>query len=93
METRAGREPAWMPIHSSDTPVMRPVVQAERPDPVTPEAVVRAPDAARRAPLRWRGGRSREAVLFLIGIALIAIHVLDDNYVQPQPGMSPATTS
>ena len=36
-----------------------------------------------------RAGRSREAVLFLIGIALIAIHVLDDNYVQPQPGMSP----
>ena len=41
-------------------------------------------------PLTRRGGRSRETVLFLIGIALIAIHVLDDNYVQPQPGTSPA---
>jgi uncharacterized protein len=28
-------------------------------------------------------------MLFLIGIGLIAIHVVDDNYVQPQPGMSP----
>src|SRR3954470_17485336 len=41
------------------------------------------------APLRRRGGRSRATVVFLIGIALIAIHVLDDNYVQPQRGMSP----
>ena len=32
---------------------------------------------------------SRETVLFLIGIALVAVHVLDDNFVQPQPGMSP----
>jgi hypothetical protein len=36
-----------------------------------------------------RGGRSRETVLFLIAIALIALHVLDDNFVQPQPGTSP----
>ena len=35
------------------------------------------------------GGRSRETVLFLIGIAVIAIHVLDDNYLQPQRGMAP----
>jgi uncharacterized protein len=41
-------------------------------------------------PLTRRGGRSRETVLFLIGIALIAVHVLDDNFVQPQPGTSPA---
>ena len=40
-------------------------------------------------PLPRRGGRSRETVLFLIGIALIALHVVDDNYLQPQPGMSP----
>jgi uncharacterized protein len=40
-------------------------------------------------PLTRRGGRSRETVLFLIAIALIALHVLDDNYLQPQPGMSP----
>ena len=37
-----------------------------------------------------RAGRSRETLLFLIAIALIALHVLDDNYLQPQPGMSPA---
>jgi uncharacterized protein len=36
-----------------------------------------------------RGGRSREVVLFLVAIALIALHVLDDNYLQPQPGTSP----
>jgi uncharacterized protein len=36
-----------------------------------------------------RGGRSRETVLFLIGLALIALHVIDDNYLQPQPGTSP----
>jgi uncharacterized protein len=30
-----------------------------------------------------------ETVFFLIGIVLIALHVLDDNYVQPQPGTSP----
>jgi len=40
-------------------------------------------------PLTRRGGRSRETVLYLIGLALIALHVLDDNYVQPQPGTSP----
>jgi dienelactone hydrolase len=37
-------------------------------------------------PRTRRGGRSRETVLFLIGLALIALHVLDDNFVQPQPG-------
>src|SRR4051812_18782403 len=37
---------------------------------------------------RW-GGRSRETVLFLIAIALIALHVLDDSFLQPQPGTSP----
>jgi uncharacterized protein len=39
-------------------------------------------------PLTRRGGRSREAVLFLIAIALIALHVVDDNFLQPQPGMA-----
>ena len=31
----------------------------------------------------------REAALFVLGIALIALHVLDDNFLQPQPGTSP----
>jgi uncharacterized protein len=41
------------------------------------------------APPRTRpGGWSRETVLFWIGVALIALHVADDNYLQPQRGMS-----
>ena len=40
-------------------------------------------------PLTRRGGRTRETLIFLIGLALIALHVLDDNFVQPQPGTSP----
>jgi fermentation-respiration switch protein FrsA (DUF1100 family) len=36
-----------------------------------------------------RRGRSRETVLFLVALALIALHVVDDNFLQPQPGMSP----
>ncbi len=40
-------------------------------------------------PLTRRGGRTRETVLFLVAVALIALHVLDDNFVQPQPGTSP----
>jgi alpha/beta superfamily hydrolase len=50
---------------------------------LTPSAPTPSP------PVKRRGGRSRETVLFLIGIALIALHVIDDNYLQPQPGMSP----
>jgi dienelactone hydrolase len=41
------------------------------------------------SPLARRGGRSRETLLAWIGLALIALHVIDDNYLQPQPGMSP----
>jgi uncharacterized protein len=36
-----------------------------------------------------RGGTSRETVLFWIALALVALHVIDDNYLQPQPGMAP----
>jgi dienelactone hydrolase len=50
---------------------------------LTPSAPTPSP------PVTRRGGRSRETVLFLIGIALIALHVIDDNYLQPEPGMSP----
>ena len=52
---------------------------ATHPRSVTPAA----------PPLTRRGGRSRETLIFLIGLALIALHVLDDNFVQPQPGTSP----
>ncbi len=31
-------------------------------------------------------GRTRETLLFWIATALIALHVVDDNYLQPQPG-------
>jgi hypothetical protein len=38
------------------------------------------------SPLTRRGGGRRETLIFLIAIALIALHVLDDNFVAPQPG-------
>ena len=50
-----------------------------------------ASDATRRpaAPLlRQWGGGSRESMLLRIAIVVIAIHVVDDNYLQPQPGTS-----
>ena len=28
----------------------------------------------------------RESALFLLGIGVVAVHILDDNFVQPQPG-------
>jgi alpha/beta superfamily hydrolase len=31
---------------------------------------------------------SRESRLFLLAIAVVAVHVVDDNFVQPQPGTS-----
>jgi uncharacterized protein len=37
--------------------------------------------------LRWGGG-SRESTFFRLAIALIALHVVDDNFLQPQPGTS-----
>src|SRR4051794_4400587 len=50
------------------------------------------PPAAR---LTRRGGRRaaagaprREAAIFTLGMVVIAVHVLDDNFVQPQPGTS-----
>jgi uncharacterized protein len=36
------------------------------------------------------GARSRESQLFVLAIAVIALHVVDDNYLQPQPGTSPS---
>jgi hypothetical protein len=31
---------------------------------------------------------SVESRLFMLAIAVIAVHVIDDNFVQPQPGTS-----
>src|SRR5687767_65732 len=53
------------------------------------DAVPREPTregAARRR--RAAGAMRRERTLFLIGIGVIAIHVIDDSFVQPQPGTS-----
>jgi hypothetical protein len=51
------------------------------------------------ARLTRRGGRRaaagalrREAAIFTLGMVVIAVHVLDDNFVQPQPGRRPAIT-
>ena len=49
---------------------------------LTPPAPTHAPPRTRR------GGRTRETVLFLVAIALIALHVLDDNFLQPNAGTS-----
>jgi hypothetical protein len=32
----------------------------------------------------------REQFLFLVGIAVVSLHVIDDNFLQPNPGTSPA---
>ena len=50
-----------------------------------------APRPVTAPPLTRRGGPRglrREAAVFRLGILVIAVHVLDDNFVQPQPGMS-----
>ncbi len=39
-------------------------------------------------PLTRRAGRTRETVLVLIAIAMIALHLIDDSFLQPQPGTS-----
>ena len=31
-------------------------------------------------------------VLFLASVAVIALHVIDDSFLQPQPGTPPPTT-
>jgi uncharacterized protein len=35
-----------------------------------------------------RTGTTLEQKLFLLGVALIALHVLDDNFLNPEPGTS-----
>ncbi len=48
--------------------------------------------ARRASPKHRLGGLAtalrRESRLFVLGLAAIALHVLDDNFVQPQPGVS-----
>ena len=41
-------------------------------------------------PRTRRGGRSLETVLFPAALALVALHVIDDNFFQPQPGTAAA---
>jgi hypothetical protein len=48
--------------------------------------VTQSPAAGRRA----HGCGRRERAIALLGIGLIALHVVDDSFVQPQPGTSAA---
>ena len=41
---------------------------------------------ARRAQSRMRGNAER--TVFLVAVAVIAIHVVDDSFIQPEPGTS-----
>ena len=38
---------------------------------------------------RLTGAATRETKLAQLGLVIIAVHVIDDNFVQPQPGTSP----
>jgi uncharacterized protein len=51
-------------------------------------AVAAKPRHIAAPPPPRRGGASRESMLFRIAIAVIALHVVDDNYLQPEAGMS-----
>jgi dienelactone hydrolase len=51
----------------------------------TDDATTPAP----RAPRARHGCGRLEMVLFRVALAVLAVHVLDDNYLQPQPGTSP----
>src|SRR3954464_13413191 len=55
---------------------------ATAPPPTT------APRLTRRGGRRAAGAPRREAAIFTLGMAVIAVHVLDDNFAQPQPGTS-----
>ena len=51
-------------------------------------AVTSKPRRLAALPLRRWGGGSRESTLFRLAIAVVALHVIDDNFLQPQPGMA-----
>jgi hypothetical protein len=51
-------------------------------------AATASPRRVAASPLpRWGGG-SRSSAVFRVAIAVIAVHVLDDNFAQPPPGTS-----
>jgi uncharacterized protein len=52
------------------------------------DAAVLHPPASKAHQLARTAGR--EATLAQVGLAVIAVHVLDDNFIQPQPGTSAA---
>jgi len=49
-------------------------------------STVPPPPALDRHPAATVGAPARERRLFLLAIVVIAVHVVDDNYLQPQPG-------
>ena len=48
----------------------------------------RAPAQARSLLARLVGAARAEAALFGIGVGVVTVHVVDDNFLQPQPGTS-----
>ena len=79
---RPAREAALMSLHPSP--------RRAAPGSRRAASRVTAVDVhAAERPRARRGGR-RETFLFRIAIALIALHVLDDNFLQPQPGTAAA---
>ena len=52
-------------------------------------SAVARPSSPTRLFIRAFRAISRAASPFRLGVAVIALHVLDDNFVQPQPGTSP----
>ena len=54
-----------------------------------PPVITAAPASARPvAPARVLRSVRRETALFLLAVAAIALQVIDDNFLQPQPGTS-----
>jgi uncharacterized protein len=46
--------------------------------------------APARSRIRLLARAATETMLFVLAIAVIALHVIDDNFLQPRPGTSPA---
>jgi len=61
--------------------------QAARPLPVEADREGPGTRAAARQARVQTAGRT-ETVLFRLAVGLVALHVLDDNFLQPQPGTS-----